>query len=186
VKIRHFLLLAGSAAAWLACRSANEKATTPTPPLSTSSAAPPSSPSAHLVLDQMDQRTPLPLLPMMAHHQKQNMRDHLVAVQEIIAALSVKDFDAVRVSAGRIGYSERMGQMCEHMGSGAPGFTPLSLKFHHTADTIGEAAKNGDADGILRALGNTLAVCTSCHQTFKQHPVSQAEWSALKEQHGHD
>jgi DNA-binding MarR family transcriptional regulator len=44
----------------------------------------------HLVtaLDRMDTRAPVPLLPMMANHQKQNMRDHLVAVQEIVAALA--------------------------------------------------------------------------------------------------
>jgi hypothetical protein len=116
---------------------------------------------------------------MMAHHQKQNMRDHLVAVQEITAALGAKDFDAVRVAAGRIGFSEQMGHMCEHMGAGAAGFTALSLKFHHTADTIGEAAKKGDAEGVLKALGSTLAICTSCHQTFKQRVVDQAEWSDL-------
>jgi hypothetical protein len=186
VKIRCFLLMAGAVAAPLGCRTSGETDNTPPPSRSASTAAAPSSPSAHLVLDQMDQRTPVPLLPMMAHHQKENMRDHLVAVQEIIAGLSVKDFEAVRVSAGRIGYSERMGRMCEHMGSGAPGFTPLSLKFHHTADTIGEAAKNGDADGVLKALGNTLTVCTSCHQTFKQQLVGHAEWSASKERHAHD
>lgn len=39
-------------------------------------------------LDKMDTRRPLPLLPMMANHQKLNMRDHLLAVQEIIAALA--------------------------------------------------------------------------------------------------
>jgi hypothetical protein len=40
----------------------------------------------------MDQRAALPLLPMMANHQKQNMRDHLLAVQQIVAALASDDF----------------------------------------------------------------------------------------------
>jgi hypothetical protein len=131
------------------------------------------------VLDAMDARTPVPLLPMMANHQKQNMRDHLLVVQEIVAAVSAKDFEAVQTSARRIGYSEQMGQMCEHMGAGAQGFTELALKFHHTADKIGEAAQKRDSEGVLNALSETLATCASCHQTFKQQVVHDAAWTAL-------
>jgi hypothetical protein len=58
----------------------------------------------------MDQRTPLPLPAMMAEHQKQNMREHLAAVQAIIAAISRDDMDGVAKAADRIGYSETMGQ----------------------------------------------------------------------------
>src|SRR6187399_1360089 len=58
-------------------------------------------------LNRIDTRTPVPLLPMMANHQKQNMRDHLVAVQEIITAMGAKDFDAVEASTRRMGYSEQ-------------------------------------------------------------------------------
>ncbi len=68
---------------------------------------------------------------MMAEHQKQNMRDHLAAVQEIVAALGRDDLDGVAKAASRMGYSEAMGRMCEHMGAAAPGFTPLALDFHH-------------------------------------------------------
>lgn len=127
----------------------------------------------------MDDRTALPLLPMMANHQKQNMRDHLVAVQEIVAAVGAKDFDSVRGSASRIGFSERMGTMCEHMGAGATGFTELALEFHHTADKIGDAAKAHDSAGVLRALSDTLAVCTTCHQTYRQQVVDDSAWREL-------
>ena len=51
--------------------------------------------SARQALDRIDERTPLPLLPMMALHQKQNMREHLQAVQGITAALAIGDFVAV-------------------------------------------------------------------------------------------
>jgi hypothetical protein len=76
-------------------------------------APPPASqpePSAHDALDRLDTRAPVPPLPMMANHQKQNMRDHLVAVQEITAALATDDFPAIERAAGRIGFSEQMGQ----------------------------------------------------------------------------
>ncbi|HUI25860.1 MAG TPA: hypothetical protein VL403_07205 [Candidatus Kryptonia bacterium] len=128
-------------------------------------------------LDRMDSRRALPLLPMMANHQKQNMRDHLAVVQEIIAAVASDDFGAVERASGRIGYSEQMGQMCTHMGAGAPGFAEQALAFHRTADTITAAARQHDRNGVLRALSNTLQTCTGCHATWKQNVVDDATWS---------
>jgi hypothetical protein len=126
----------------------------------------------------MDTRSPVPLLAMMANHQKENMRDHLIAVQEIVAAVGTKDFVAIENSAGRIGYSDQMGQMCTHMGAGAPGFTEQALNFHRTADKIGEAAKRHDPDAVMKALSETLATCTSCHAMFKQQIVDDTTWAA--------
>lgn len=138
---------------------------------------------AQQALTDMDSRRALPLLPMMASHQKQNMRDHLVAVQEIIAATVTGDFTAVEHAAGRIGYSEQMGQMCSHMGAAAPGFTEQALTFHRTADTIVTAARQHDRDGVLRALSSTLQTCTACHATWKQEVVDDVTWSRAA---GHD
>jgi Cytochrome C' len=130
-------------------------------------------------LDRLDTRTPVPLLPMMANHQKQNMRDHLVAVQEITSALAIDDFAAIERAARRIGFSEQMGQMCTHMGAGAAGFTEQALNFHHTADTIAAAAQQRDRVAVTRALGATLQTCTSCHATFRQEIVDEATWNRL-------
>ena len=93
-------------------------------------------------LTGMDSRRALPLPPMMANHQKQNMRDHLVAVQEIIAATVTADFAAVERAAGRIGYSEQMGQMCTHMGAAAPGFAEQALLIRRVN---GSTRRNGPA-----------------------------------------
>ena len=129
-------------------------------------------PSPHDALDKLDQRRPVPLLPMMAQHQKQNMREHLEAVQEMVAAAAVSDFEKVAVAAKRMGFSESMGRMCEHMGAAAPGFTEQAWGFHHTADEIGQAAKRQDSAAVLAALSKTLQACTSCHTTYKQQLVA--------------
>jgi hypothetical protein len=134
------------------------------------------------MLDTMDSRTPVPLLPMMAQHQKQNMLDHLVAVQEITLALAKKDWGSIEKSAARIGSSEQMTQMCTHMGAGAAGFTDAGLEFHRTADGISKAAKDKDANAVLAALGKTLGTCTSCHARFKQSVVDAATWTSLTKQ----
>jgi len=128
--------------------------------------------SASEALDRLDQRRPVPLLPMMAAHQKQNMREHLQAVQEVIAAVAVGDFDKGAAAAKRMAFSETMGQMCAHMGAGAPGFTEQALAFHHTADEIAIAAGTRDSSATLSALAKTLHACTNCHATFKQQVVA--------------
>lgn len=132
--------------------------------------------SPQRALDALDTRRPVPLLPMMANHQKQNMRDHLVAVQEVVAALTTDDFAAIERAAGRIGFSEQMGQMCSHMGAGAPGFTEQALQFHRTADGIGTAARARDRAGVLTALNATLQTCTGCHATWRQEVVDEPTW----------
>jgi hypothetical protein len=126
-----------------------------------------------------DTRIALPLLPRMAAHQRENMRDHLAAAQEMIAGLAAGDFAAVESSAKRIGYSEQMGQMCERMGAGAPGFNELALNFHHTADTIVPAAKARDSAATLKALSATLQTCVACHAVYRQQIVDEATWNKI-------
>ncbi|HKO46149.1 MAG TPA: cytochrome c [Polyangiaceae bacterium] len=128
--------------------------------------------SLNAALDKLDQRRPVPLLPMMAQHQKANMREHLEAVQEVVAGAAAGEFDKVALAAKRMGYSETMGRMCEHMGASAPGFTEQALSFHHTADEIAAAATKQDGPAVLAALSKTLRACTSCHATYKQRLVA--------------
>ncbi len=139
---------------------------------STGPAVLPTAPNANDALEKLDPRRPVPLLPMMAQHQKANMREHLEAVQEVVAAAAVSDFEKVAVAAKRMGFSESMGRMCEHMGTGAPGFTEQALAFHHTADEIVSAATRQDGPAVLAALSKTLSACTSCHAAFKQQLVA--------------
>jgi hypothetical protein len=143
-------------------------------------------PPAHAaqLVDPLDKRTPLPLLPHMAAHQRENMRDHLAAIQWIVAAVAAGDFAGVERSAARIGYSEQMGQMCEHMGAGAPGFNNLALNFHHTADTIVTAAKTRDSASTLKAISATLQTCVACHAVYRQHVVDEATWKTLTQPAG--
>jgi hypothetical protein len=140
---------------------------------------PPNAEGAAVMLDRLDLRMPLPLLPMMANHQKQNMRDHLVVVQEIVAALATSDFGRVEQAAKRIGLSEQMGQMCTHMGAGAPGFTAQALEFHETADRVAAAARASDGASMLSTFAATLQACTSCHAAWKQQVVDESTWARL-------
>jgi L-amino acid N-acyltransferase YncA len=124
----------------------------------------------------LDHRTPVPLQPMMAWHQKQNMMEHLVAIQRITAGLAREDWEEVASASGLIESSPQMQQMCQHMGAGAQGFTEMALDFHRRADAIGVAARAHDGAAVLRATSNTLQSCIGCHAAFRQVVVSATEW----------
>jgi hypothetical protein len=115
---------------------------------------------------------------MMAWHQKQNMNDHLVAIQQITAALAREDWEGVAQASARIESSPQMQQMCEHMGAGADGFTEYALEFHRRADQIAVAARTQSTAAVLSATANTLQACTSCHATYRQEVVDSATWTA--------
>lgn len=134
---------------------------------------------AQLALNKLDGRHPLPLLPMMADHQKQTMREHLRAIQAIVAALGADDFESIQSSAAKLGYSEQMAQMCVNMGAAAPAFTPQALAFHHTADRIAVAARAHDRAHVLVELAATLQACTACHATWRQEVVDESTWRRL-------
>jgi cytochrome c556 len=168
MKITHRIgyITLGLAAALAACRGSSAAPAKQDPPAPAAKSAP--------AANNMDSRTPLPLTAMMATHQKQEMRDHLRVVQEITAALTKDDFDAITKSAARIGWSEQQAMMCKHMGAGAPGFAEVGEHFHKTADTIAEAAKRHDHAGVTAALDATLRTCVGCHESYRQEIVDAA------------
>ena len=131
-----------------------------------------------------DTRRPLPLTAMMAAHQKANMREHLAAVERIVGAIARDDMPGVEKASSALGFSESMGQMCEHLGAAAPGFTPMALQFHRTADGIAVAARGGDRNAVLTALDTTLQACVGCHAAYRQEIVDQATWDRLAAEAG--
>lgn len=128
-------------------------------------------------LNALDPRRPVPLQPMMAWHQKQNMQAHLVAIQGIIEGLAREDWNGIAQASAMIESSPQMQQMCQHMGAGAEGFTAMALDFHKRADAIGVAAKAKDSRAVLVATSNTLQACTGCHAVYRQDVMGAKLWS---------
>lgn len=128
-------------------------------------------------LNKLDPRRPVPLQPMMAWHQKQNMQAHLVAIQGIIEGLTREDWEGIATASAAIESSPQMQQMCQHMGAGAEGFTAMALDFHKRADAIGVAAKAKDSQAVLAATSNTLQACTGCHAVYRQDVMDAKLWS---------
>ncbi len=115
---------------------------------------------------------------MMAWHQKQNMQEHLVAIQRVAEALAREDWEAVAAAASTIGLSPQMQMQREHMGARADGCTELALDFHRRADGIAKAAEDKDTRAVLRAAAHTLEACTGCHAAYRQDVVDTETWEA--------
>ena len=126
-----------------------------------------------------DVRAPVPLTETMAVHQKTEMRDHLRVIQEITRALGHDDFDTIAKSAERIAWSESQAAMCKHMGAGAPGFSDMGERFHHTATTIVESARRRDRPAVGAALDATITTCVGCHDTFRQQIVDSDAFAKI-------
>jgi cytochrome c' len=69
--------------------------------------------------------------------------------------------------------------MCSHMGAATPGFTEVAIRFHKTADKIGDAARRKDKKGVMTALDATLKECVGCHAVYRQKVVDEATWKKL-------
>jgi len=135
-------------------------------------------------LRALDPRQAVPLQPIMAWHQKQNMQEHLVAIQRITDGLAREDWEGIADASTLIESSPQMQQMCEHMGAGAEGFTELALEFHRRADAIGVAARARDAQAVLQATSHTLDACTTCHARYRQEVVDTETWTQRTGQSG--
>ncbi len=123
----------------------------------------------HMMGGQMmdDNRTPLNLPPMMAQHQKANMREHLKAVTEVVHYMGANDFAAASKAAKeKLGLTVQMKQMCDNMPNEA--FRNMGLDFHKSGDELAEVLKTKDAGKSLKALDTMLAKCNACHEMFRQ------------------
>jgi cytochrome c556 len=168
-------LMIGSNAIWVLLMLAVEPALAATQSTATASAA-----DAPIMADDpIEDRRPLPLLQMMADHQKQMMRDHLAAVQEIVTALAANDFGAAERAAVRLGFSDEVGRICVRIGAASPAFASQALAFHHTADGIAAAARLRDRSRVLAQLSTTLQACRACHAQWKQQVVDEPTWDRL-------
>jgi hypothetical protein len=114
-----------------------------------------------------DNRVSLNVSPQQAQHQLMNMRKHVVAIQSIITFLSKDEFEkASEVAHAELGLTPEMKMMCTSFDN--PEFVELGLRFHKSADSLGNILSTKDKNESLKALSITLDYCVNCHATFRQ------------------
>lgn len=116
-----------------------------------------------------DQRASLNLPAPMRRKQLAMMREHLQAVDDIIAYLARGKFNAASKTAhSKLGLTPEMKKMCNMLGRRNSDFRAMGLTFHKNADKLADALKTGNMERSLSALHATIHSCVQCHATFRQ------------------
>jgi hypothetical protein len=104
---------------------------------------------------------------------RQDMLDHLSALNSLIASLAQGDMAAVAETAeSQLGLSS----MGKHSASGNPPgrFMPTPMRsigrsMHEAASELAVAAKQGDSKATLTALSKVTQGCVACHLSYRTH-----------------
>lgn len=111
--------------------------------------------------------------PMLAEHTLTNMRDHLLALQEITDALAQGAPDrAARIAENRLGMSSLKVHGAHEVAKFMPqGMQDAGTAMHHAASRFAIEAQNagvtGDLKPALAVLGEVMNACVSCHAGYR-------------------
>ncbi|MCP4937167.1 MAG: hypothetical protein GY927_23905 [bacterium] len=123
-----------------------------------------------------DNRQMVELPKMMQEHMLANMRDHLVALNEMLGELAQGDIDKASVIAEkRLGMSSMSLHGAAHLGKFMPKeMGVIGTNMHRAASQFVIIAKNAELEPskksqrkIYKALQEITANCNACHQGYR-------------------
>jgi hypothetical protein len=120
-------------------------------------------------LAQGDARELVEMPAPMQEHMLANMRDHLAALDEILAALNDEDYGAAaRVAEFRLGMSSLDSHGASHMARVMPApMREMGTDMHRTASRLALTAEEGDRLQAFRALQAVTETCVTCHAAYR-------------------
>ncbi|HUW50499.1 MAG TPA: hypothetical protein VMV75_05740 [Sulfuricella sp.] len=106
---------------------------------------------------------------MMRQHQLSNMRDHLAALNEILALMAKSELDkAADIAEHRLGMTSMVAHNASHMAPFMPkGMQDIGSEMHHAASRFAMAAQEGDLPRALDSLSKVTQQCVACHSTYR-------------------
>lgn len=127
----------------------------------------------HMATQPADSRLPVRFPEPLRTHTLTNMRDHLLALGEIQAALSRADYDAAaEIAEKRLG----MSSLEAHGAHDVARYMPKAMQdagsaMHRSASQFAVAAKDasvtGDWKAAIGALARVNQTCVACHTGFR-------------------
>jgi cytochrome c556 len=120
-----------------------------------------------------DGRVAIEMPDMMRAHMLANMRDHLLAMQEIQGSLAAGKYDtAADIAELRLGMSSLQSHGASHMADFMPkGMQETGTAMHKAASRFAvlaqEAAITKDLPRALGALSEVTASCVACHAGYR-------------------
>jgi hypothetical protein len=122
-----------------------------------------------------DGRQTVQLPDMMREHMLSNMRDHLLALEEITRYLANQQYDeAAEVAENRLGMSSMDLHGASHLGKFMPKeMGAIGTNMHRAASRFALAAQDAEIEGGLHkafsALSEVMQQCVACHAVYKVH-----------------
>ena len=125
-----------------------------------------------------DERTLVEMPAPMQAHLLGNMRDHLHALDDVLAALADGDAEAAgKISEARLGMSSLDDHGAAHMAPFMPeGMRAAGTELHRAASRFAQAAANADVEhtfeaqqSVFAALQHITATCNACHDGYRIH-----------------
>jgi len=116
-----------------------------------------------------DSRQLVELPKMMQQHMMSNMRDHLVAINEILINMANGQMDqAAEVAESRLGMSSLESHGASHMAEFMPeGMRQAGTSMHRAASRFALKAQEGDALPAYNALAEITSACVTCHSGYR-------------------
>lgn len=122
-----------------------------------------------------DGRESVQLPDMMREHMLSNMRDHLLALEEITRYLANQQYDeAAEIAENRLGMSSMALHGASHLGKFMPKeMGAIGTNMHRAASRFALAATDAELEGGLNkafsALSEVMQQCVACHSGYKVH-----------------
>jgi hypothetical protein len=98
-----------------------------------------------------------------------DMRDHLAALNEILASLADGHFDqAADIAEQRLGMSSMQAHGAGHMAPLMPqGMRDNGRQMHQAASRFARTAQEGESAAAYRALAEITSACVACHAAYR-------------------
>ncbi|MHB0990837.1 MAG: hypothetical protein ACYC3O_01020 [Burkholderiales bacterium] len=119
--------------------------------------------------DGQDSRQKISMPVMMKERMLARMRDHLLALQEIQAAMAGNNLDkASDIAEMRLGMSSMPMSMRHEMAPFMPQtMRMIGMKMHKAASIFAMKASEGDEQRALSSLSEVTRQCVACHAAYR-------------------
>ena len=116
-----------------------------------------------------DTRQLVQLPEMMQQHMLSSMRDHLVAINELLIMMANGDLEeAAEIAEYRLGMSSLESHGAGHMAKFMPeGMRQAGTSMHRAASRFALKAQEGDILPAYNALSEVTSACVACHSGFR-------------------
>jgi hypothetical protein len=124
---------------------------------------------SHISIADEGARQLVQLPEMMQQHMMSNMRDHLVAINEILINIAHGQLDrAAEIAESRLGMSSLESHGASHMAKFMPeGMRQAGTSMHRAASHFALRAQEGEVLPAYRALSEVTSACVACHSGYR-------------------